>query len=272
MIKKQFENLVIHHFSEDDFHLPLHSHTYYELVYIVKGSGIHHCNSQDARYKSGDFFLISPDDEHYFKIEKSTEYVFIKFTEHFFTTYRSLSPEDYRFSKPEKIMQNPLLKVKPLKLSRLHHKILRNTMQNVIFYEKELTTENSPLMYYQILSLFGLIKECSSDLLLENSEVGKSQMLTYIHHHIESPDMLKIKMIAPNFNIAENYFSNFFLKNFGISYSEYLKNYKLQLIENKLKSGIRISEVAYSFGFKDASHFTNYFKKVKGVSPREFLK
>lgn len=270
MIRKQFESLVIHHFSEEEFHLPLHRHTYYELIYIVNGDGLHICNGQEVRYRSGDFFLIAPVDEHYFKIGKRTEFVFIKFTEHFFTTYRSLSPEDYRFSKPEEIMQNPLLKVNPLKMSKLHCKILKNIMQNVMLYDKAEKTEHSPLMYYQILSIFGLIKECCMDAFSESAEKGKGQFFNYIHNHIKFPDKLKIKVIAPLFGISEKYFSNFFLNTFGTSYTEYIKNYKLQLIEKQLQSGKRISEVAYHFGFKDTSHFTHFFKKNKGVSPKGF--
>ncbi|MDZ4329797.1 MAG: AraC family ligand binding domain-containing protein, partial [Flavobacterium sp.] len=82
----QFETLVIDEFEEDKFHLPTHSHTYYEIIYIVKGNGIHHLNNNLLSYKTGDLFVISPDDEHYFDIKKSTRFVFIKFTDNYFNS------------------------------------------------------------------------------------------------------------------------------------------------------------------------------------------
>ena len=58
----QFESLLLDEFEEEKFHLPVHSHTYYELIYIVKGKGIHHINDNRLAYKTGDLFALSPDD------------------------------------------------------------------------------------------------------------------------------------------------------------------------------------------------------------------
>ena len=69
----QFETLVIDEFEEEKFHLPEHSHTYYEIIYIKKGCGVHHLNKNLLSYKAGDLFVLSPDDEHYFDIKKSTK-------------------------------------------------------------------------------------------------------------------------------------------------------------------------------------------------------
>lgn len=34
----QSDTLVVDEFEEDKFHLPTHSHTYYEIIYIVKAT------------------------------------------------------------------------------------------------------------------------------------------------------------------------------------------------------------------------------------------
>ena len=46
----QFETLVIDEFEEEKFHLPEHSHTYYEIIYIKKGCGVHHLNKNLLPY------------------------------------------------------------------------------------------------------------------------------------------------------------------------------------------------------------------------------
>lgn len=73
----QFDTLVIDEFEEDKFHLPRHSHTYYEIIYIIKGKGIHRLNNNLLPYKSGDLFVLSTDDEHYFDIKQTTRFFFI---------------------------------------------------------------------------------------------------------------------------------------------------------------------------------------------------
>lgn len=66
----QFDTLVIDEFEKENFHIPTHSDTYYEIIYIVKASGIHYLNSNLLPYTSGDLFVII----------KTTRFFFIKFT------------------------------------------------------------------------------------------------------------------------------------------------------------------------------------------------
>lgn len=62
MRRKQFKSLEIDSFNTSVYPLPRHGHTYYELVYIFKGSGIHYLNKLMIPYQEGDLFLISPFD------------------------------------------------------------------------------------------------------------------------------------------------------------------------------------------------------------------
>ena len=54
----QFKTLMIDEFEDEKFHLPPHTHTYYEIIYIKKGNGIHHLNNNLLPYKTGDLFVI----------------------------------------------------------------------------------------------------------------------------------------------------------------------------------------------------------------------
>lgn len=82
---KQFDALKLFDFEESNFHLTVHGQNYYELVYIYKGSGIHEINNNSLAYNAGDLFVISPEDEHNFKIEKRTRVIAIKFTDDYFS-------------------------------------------------------------------------------------------------------------------------------------------------------------------------------------------
>ena len=267
---KQFETLVIDEFEEEKFHLPKHSHTYYELIYIVKGNGIHHLNKNLIPYKAGDLFAISPDDEHYFDIKKSTRFVYIKFTDTYFYSKRNLACDDFLLKKPEEFMREKLLKEQVLKLDEPCKTILKNTIENITAYNCRKDVSTSPIVFYQVLSIFGLIKEalrCMNVQSVGNSFDNK-QIIAYIHQNIYQPKLVQIKAIAGHFNIAPNYFSAYFKRSFGMTYRDYSNTLRIKLIEKRISGKqMPIKQIAYEFGFTDESHLSHFYKKRTNSAP-----
>lgn len=271
----QFETLVIDEFEEEKFHLPFHSHTYYEIIYIVKGNGIHHLNKNLLPYKSGDLFVVSPEDEHYFDIKKNTRFVYIKFTDNYFNSNKSLFCDDLLLNTPECFMRNRLLKETVLKLDEPCKTILKNTIENITAYNSRIDVTTSPIVFYQILSIFGLIKETmrSMNPKVKRSSIDSEQITSYIHQKIYYPKLVQIKTISAHFNIAESYFSAYFKKAFSISYRDYINNLRTTLIEKRITNNqMPIKQIAHEFGFTDESHLSNYFKKRKNMKPTDFKK
>ena len=63
-----------------------------------------------------------------------------------------------------------------------------------------------------------------------------------------------------------------FKKNCGIGFSEYITQRKISLAKSLLlEEGLKIYEVADQLGFESAFYFSKVFKKVEGMSPRDFL-
>lgn len=270
MKRKQFDQLVIHDFEENVFHLPAHSHTYYELVYIRKGSGVHLLNHNRMPYKTGDIFMISPEDHHHFEIRKSTHFTFIKFTDSYFAGHKMNRPDAFILSTPESIMSHKLLKEVKLKMDDPCISILRKTVENIVDYNCRKDVDSSPLVYYQILSIFGLIREAAAKLSIriDDGQPDKEALISYIHQHIYDPQVIRIKNIAPHFNIAVTYFSDYFKKKFGISYREYVNEYRIRLIEKRLQdSSLTMKQIAEEFGFGDESHLSHFFKGMRKMSP-----
>jgi AraC-like DNA-binding protein len=271
----QFVPLVIKVFEESKFHLPIHGHTYYEIIYIIKGAGIHLINSSCLPYKSGDLFVISPDDEHYFEIKKSTQFVFIKFTDSYFSGKNLVAPDEFLRTQPEAIMRNKLLKEVRLVLDEPCKTILRNTIDNIIAYNCREDLSSSPLLYYQVLSILGLIKEATIklDQRIDNGLADKETMISFINQHIYEPEKIQVKYIASHFNIAGNYFGAYFKRNFDISYRDYINQYRTKLIEKRIVSGQQsLKQIAVEFGFTDESHLSNYFKNRNQTRPTLYRK
>lgn len=274
MKRIQFEQLVIHDFEEQTFHLPIHSHTYYELVYIRKGSGIHLLNNSRLPYQKEDLFIISQEDRHYFEIHKSTHFTFIKFTDDYFSGHKMYYQGDAFISlTPESIMRNKLLKEVKLQMDEPCVSILRNTIENVVAYNCRKDIATSPLMFYQILSIFGLIKEAAAKLniRIDNGQPDKEELISYVHQHIYEPSHIQIKSIAAHFAISPTYFSDYFKHKFGISYRNYINDYRIKIIEKRLAvPSITLRQIADEFGFTDESHLNKFFKTHKGLGPKTY--
>ncbi len=275
MRKKQFELLEIEISNHEQYKLPYHSHTYYEIIYVQQGYGKYKVNDLFSSYEKGDLFLISPEDMHQFFYDIPTTLVFIKFTENYFHKHIHKDTPIPGYKNPLDIMRSKFLKEEKLEFTSLNKRLLHKTIENISAFAESKDPSSSPFLYYQILSIIGLIQETAANMniQIDNGIPDKEELITYIHQNIYYPEKIKIKQITEHFHISANYFSNYFKRNFNISFRQYTTDYRIKLIENRLNSGKRtINEIAIEFGFADASHFSNYFKSQKKMTPNAYRK
>lgn len=270
---RQFETLLIRDFEELIYHLPVHGHTYYELIYIYSGCGIHIINDNSIPYQAGDLYMISPEDRHHFQIEVITRFVMIKFTDSYFKHQNHISFDESYAIVPEAIMRQKLLKEVKLTFEEPYKTLLHQAINNIVLYNLSKRLASSPYIYQQLLSIFAIITEVSLKLdeRIDNGVPKKEAMISYIHEHIYSPKKYEIKNIAAHFNIAPSYFSDYFKRNFEISYRDYINQYRTKLIEKRINGGYSsMKQIAIEFGFTDESHLSNYFKTQHNIRPSEY--
>jgi AraC-like DNA-binding protein len=146
---------------------------------------------------------------------------------------------------------------------------------NLVNYNDYGNINSSSVVYYQLLSIFGIVKEILKERNVADhtGELNIEKLTSFIHENIYDRDKLAVKLISENFNISPTYFSNYFKRHFKISYQEYLNNYRVTLIEKRLNmEGLKLKQIAEEFGFTDTSHLSKTFKKIKGVTPQNYLK
>ena len=92
----------------------------------------------------------------------------------------------------------------------------------------------------------------------------------YINGHID--ERLSLNEVAAVFGLSPNYLSSLFKKNCGVGFSEYITQRKISRAKALLmEQDVKIYEVADQLGFESAFYFSKVFKKVEGVSPREYV-
>lgn len=65
----------------DESLLKEHDHTFFELVYILSGTGLQWINNNKFPYHDGHLFMITPGDFHSFEIQTTTKFINIKFND-----------------------------------------------------------------------------------------------------------------------------------------------------------------------------------------------
>lgn len=97
-----------------------------------------------------------------------------------------------------------------------------------------------------------------------------SNVQKYINAHIE--DKLSLNDVAAVFGLSPNYLSALFKKNCSIGFSEYITQRKISRAKTMLlEQNMKIYEAADRLGFESAFYFSKVFKKVEGISPREYI-
>lgn len=118
-----------------------------------------------------------------------------------------------------------------------------------------------------------IIQSETSDLQENKKAFSIMKIITYIQQNIKDREKTGIQTIAEHFGISGNYFGEYFKQQTGVSYQDYLLDYRLKLVETYLKySSVRLSEIAYELQFSDESHLSKLFKKYRGITPGEFRK
>ncbi|RCR68625.1 helix-turn-helix transcriptional regulator [Larkinella punicea] len=260
----------IYHFEATSWMHAVHTHTYFEIIFILKGRGIHNINDNSFPYTQGDVFLLGPQDYHDFAIEELTEFCFIRFNESIHKQYREEKDSNGQ----------PIIKALLTTSSQSRGSIVLDRQEKqklhalMMVLEAEYESHQSThfaiirdsLLHSMLMILArNLFDQTSARPLVSHSVEA---MLLYIRQHIYQPDKLRIENLAEAFHYAPAYVSLFFKKQTGESLKQYIIKHKIKLIEARLLySPLSLAQIAYEFGYTDESHLCKQFKKYTGITP-----
>lgn len=93
----------------------------------------------------------------------------------------------------------------------------------------------------------------------------------YIAEHYA--ENLSLSELAEKAGISSGYLSTMFTQNLHMGFVDYLNQVRIERACTYLEQGyLKTYEIAYKVGFRDEKYFSRVFKKVKGVSPKEYKK
>lgn len=97
------------------------------------------------------------------------------------------------------------------------------------------------------------------------------EIISYIEENL--CNNVDIQMLENHFHRSKSFFSHCFKKNIGISFATYIYQTKITRAKQWLiEQDKSISEIAELLNYSDPQTFSHAFKRIEGVSPREFQK
>lgn len=98
------------------------------------------------------------------------------------------------------------------------------------------------------------------------------EALRYIAEHYHEPEV-GVSSIARDLGVSESHLSHIFKKETSYTLLAYLTNVRIHKAMTLLRDcRNRVSEVAKSVGYRDATYFSSTFKKHVGMTPSEYQK
>ena len=82
---------------------------------------------------------------------------------------------------------------------------------------------------------------------------------------------ISLLSISKALNYSPNYLGHHFIVNTGYTVSEYINNERIRKAKELLKnSNFKTYEIAFEIGYNDNNYFCTVFKKVTGLTPKEY--
>ncbi len=237
----------------------IHWHNYFTIDIVIEGAAIHNLNGNEYLLTKGDITLIKPTDIHSVCPQNYFRTITFLFADDVFenkyrylTKFRTVS---YKLSDEE------------LKQAILYSKTIKNALLQI-----EKTPENA-LLLEEIKLNFNLIliliaKRVKTTQTVDYDNITKT--VEYLNTHFR--ERFSQKEIAKMVNLSPSYFCNWFKREVGVSYTEYLLSLRLEYARSLLKKGFSVIDSCYASGFSTLSHFSRSFKSKFSKSPSEYRK
>lgn len=273
LLKEPDKSFIVYH--ETMPFTPWHYHPEFELVYIVKGRGKRMVGDHIDHFEEEDLVFLGSNLAHewhcndmYFEADGhfAGEGIVIQFLYDFLGKDFMLLPE------------NRILK-EFLKLSCQGCRIYGNTKAIIIGYMKEITHMNHNDRLYTLLKIFHVLQKTdeyhllSSPGFIEPFNSNESKPLTRAIEYIMTnfQKEIRIQDLLEVAHMSNTTFCSSFKKAYRMNFKEYLLNVRIGYACRLLQEGsINISEIAYESGYENISNFNRQFKRIKGLTPKEF--
>ena len=234
---------------------PFHWHDFYEIEYILDGSGEYIINGIAHEIKPQALFFSTPSDFHEITFHNPTTIIKVQFL-----------PEMIN-SDLYSLLDTPVVLNDEDNAFRLY-------LAHIYTHSKNFDNYSQLFINHIINALLILITTSRNQtdgkkLYTVNEHFHK--VLSYINNHFT--EEISLHELSKKVNLSPDYLSTLFKKHSGQKISDYITtirlNHAYKLIKN---TNMTINEICYSCGYNSYPHFIRTFKAKYGNSPNQMRK
>lgn len=262
-----------------DFIGVIHKHTFIEIVYILSGSATHIIGDRSVPATKGDLFIVNYDTPHTFVRNEDSDEPLIAydllFTPSFFDS--SLLNSVFFESISSSFLFYSLFPEQQI-ASDVHISGSSYSAFGELFNKMYLEFTGRERGYINIIRAYmtelivKIFRKMESS---QNKEVSSSQKqvvnstLAYLRKNYKK--QISLDELAAQVFLSKDYFSRLFRETTGMPTSAFLQKIRVEEACNLLAStNIAIKDVAHQCGFHDIKYFYSIFKKLTGLTPRQY--
>ena len=238
---------------------PNHFHDYYVIGFIESGERCLSCKNRKYTVEPGDLLLFNPRDNHTCEQIDGRTLDYRCINVHPETMSKAafeITGKDYLpYFSPAVIFHSELASL----LRELH----------MIIMEEEKDFRKEEIFFFLLEQL---IEEFSEEG-IEQSGPEENRETKIICNYLEKNYMKNITLdeLSGLTGLSKYYLLRSFTKQKGISPYRYLETIRIDRAKKLLEKGVLPIEAALQTGFTDQSHFSNFFKKFIGLTPKQYM-
>lgn len=248
-----------YHFQGIMQKFPNHFHEYHVIGFIEKGQRFLSCKNKEYTIEPGDLLIFNPHDNHACEqIDGRTlDYRCINIQSEIMSkaVFEITGKEYLPYFTPQVIFHSELVSV----LRELHQMLMEE--------EKDFRKEE---IFFFLLEQ--LIEEYTEQAVLAGNTEQSAEARTICEflekHYMENITLAALCNLT---GLSKYYLLRSFTKQRGISPYSYLETIRINKAKRMLEQGILPIDVALQTGFTDQSHFSNFFKKFIGLTPKQYM-
>jgi AraC-like DNA-binding protein/mannose-6-phosphate isomerase-like protein (cupin superfamily) len=265
--------------SETDDYLPVapHWHYYMEIIYVEEGAVLVENDGRNYTVGKGDLIMIRPETIHSILpvTTAHTTYIFTKFD-----VNCVLAGENSYVPKLGVILRHAAGDPNaPMKLDeerirsyhfgehirRIYDELLAMNYGCDVMARSYLT-----LLMIKVLRIWRAMgADLDSAIAKDTSDISIHNITAYIDDHVGED--LRVEQLAGLCNMSYSYFAKSFHSLYGRSCKEYIEHIRISKAEELLLfTDCDLAYISQETGFADSSHLIKTFRKLKGITPRQY--
>lgn len=104
-----------------------------------------------------------------------------------------------------------------------------------------------------------------------NDNALMERIMKVVNANLNNPEF-SVEMLAQEVGLSRTHLHRKMKEMTGLSTSDFIRNLRLRQAADLLKSGqSTVTQIAYAVGFSNQAHFSSAFKKVYGMTPKEYM-